>query len=851
MQHGDGVPARSFRYRADEVEVVPAGLIKGEPNLVSTTRFTALTWLPKSLFLQFQRVANIYFLFIAIIVCMPFSTKRWQSKVFPYILVLAWTALKDLYEDSQRRKDNRIENSRICWRFNVQLQEFEQTAWRLLKPGDFVCTLCDEAFPADLLVVSAPDGDAFLSTVNLDGETNLKLRSSPKVFASLQVNVSKSAKTAVPQELASLVSEVCRQELHTRFGPPCADLAEMNALLSLEGKTDSAACDNFAPRGCVLRNTPWLLSIVAYAGKDTKQCLNSAKVSGKVSHMQCLLNRCVYGLLAFLVLTCCYLATAAKSMSANTDWLERFLAYTITLYHVVPISLYVAFEVLKLILGRRIDNDPQMMDKAGTGAKARTADLVEELGQIDFVFSDKTGTLTANDMRFARCAVGDIVFDSFIQDSLGGPVLGREQVKDILSGNKASAQNVLWFFICLSVCHTVQVNDEEFSGPSPDEVALVQGAHSVGVSLKSRKKTELQKEEIVISAPSVGNDHAKAGFRDHIFYILHIIEFTAERKRMSVLCQHEGRIFCITKGADIAVNQLLTSKLGAKEDDQLSFFSRMGLRTLVFASKTIDPSSFASWERQWLTAKGSLESRGERLAECGAVIETDLQLIGISAVEDQLQKGVPSAIAKVKEAGIRLWVLTGDKTETAVDIAHSCNLFSHRMELIFLTNATDLHGALERLVAAKKKVGSDCNCGLVIDGQTLQYILEGQEGAADTFYELAMSSSSCVCTRFSPSQKRRLVDEVRKQGRSITLAIGDGANDVPMILGAHVGIGIRGKEGSQAVQASDIAISQSYPQTEPSDRQWQTVTDSDRQWQTVTDGDRQWQSKAVWLGCSK
>ena len=812
------------------MSVEPGSLAIGKPNLVSTTRFTALTWLPKSLFLQFHRVANIYFLFIAIIVCMPFSTKRWQSKVFPYILVLAWTALKDLYEDSQRRKDDRLENARTCRRFNMKLKAFEQIAWGLVKPGDVLCTLCNEAFPADLLVVCASGGaGAFISTVNLDGETNLKLRTAPKIFAHFQESASgQQSNQTAPADLDAVVSQLCRRQLHVRLPAPCADIAEMNAILSFDAEgmldSDSAAWDSFAPRGCVLRNTSWMLSIAAYAGKDTKQCLNSANVSGKVSSMQALLNRCVYGLLIFLILTCCYLATAAKITDKTTDWLERFLAYTITLYHVVPISLYVAFEVLKLVLGRFIDKDPQMMDGAGKGAKARTADLVEELGQIDFVFSDKTGTLTANEMRFARCAVGDLVFDSFIQDGLGGPVPGQQQVKDILSNEsnvklsqpsqrseqseppKSLAQDVLWFFSCLALCNTVQVNEDmQYSGPSPDEVALVQGAHSIGVSLTSRRKNSSQSEEIVISTPN----------REyHAFVILYIIEFSADRKRMSVLCEHEGVIYCITKGADIAVSTLLESKLGAKQEDQLRHFSEMGLRTLVIASKRIDPSSFSSWESKWLSAKASFEGRAERLAECSAEVEKDLQLVGISAVEDQLQEGVPVAIAKLKDAGVRLWVLTGDKTETAVDIAYSCRLFSHGMEVVYLTGATDVTDALRKLAAAKKSASENGPCGLVIDGQTLQWILEAEQGKAiGMLYELGILSTSCVCARFSPGQKRRIVDEVRKQGHSITLAIGDGANDVPMILGAHVGIGIRGKEGSQAVQASDIAISQPCPQS--------------------------------------
>ena len=754
---------------------------------------------------------------------MPFSPKRWQSKVFPYILVLAWTALKDLYEDSRRKMDDHVENSRMCWRFSME-HGFEQIAWRRVKPGDFVCTMCDEAFPADLLVVCAAGGySAFISTVNLDGETNLKLRRPPNLFCSLEVDLSSTARPTVPPTVAShVVSQACRQQLHIHLASPCADLTEFNASLSLDAPdvqsdvqgSHSASCDSFVPRGCVLRNTDWLLSIVAYAGKDTKQCLNSAQVSGKVSNMQSLLNRCVYGLLTGLFFTCCYMATAAKIIDSNTEWPIRFLAYAITLYHVVPISLYVAFEVLKLMLGRFIDKDPQLF-----GAAARTADLVEELGQIDFIFSDKTGTLTSNDMRFARCAVGDKVFDSFLQDSLGGPVPGVEQVTSIFNegptGSGELGSKLRWFFTCLAVCNTVEVNEKtQYSGPSPDEVALVQGAHLVGISLKERvKASKLKKEEhVVVSTPEV---------EDRVFSILHTIEFSADRKRMSVICRHEGAIYCITKGADSIMSPLLIAELGQEEEEQLRRFSQMGLRTLVVASKQVDPSTFASWEADWLSAKTLLEGRTEKLAECGATIEKDLQLSGISAVEDRLQEGVPDAIADLKQAGIRFWVLTGDKTETAVDIAHSCNLFSKDTGLAFLTGATDALGAQTCLALAQKhlehgKCGSidkHVDNGLVIDGQTLQWILEGH--AEDELYKLGMLSIGCVCSRLSPAQKRRLVDVVRKHSNSITLAIGDGANDVPMILGAHVGIGLRGKEGSQAVQASDIAISQRPGSAQP------------------------------------
>ncbi|CAE7298399.1 ALA3 [Symbiodinium natans] len=805
---GDLEPGhRSFEYPG--AKVYPANLRNGEPNRVSTTRFTALTWIPKSLFLQFQRAANLYFLFIAIIVCMPFSPKRWQSKVIPYALVLTWTALKDLFEDSRRRRDDQTENCRKCWVYDFQQGSFIQIQWSMVKPGDFVCTLCDEPFPADLLVVGAAGHQgAFISTVNLDGETNLKLRSPPKVFESVVSPQSESDSVSRPPPPAADIVSLVSGGLMVQFASPCADLSDMHAAIELGSERCAANCENFVPRGCVLRNTPWMIAIVAYAGRDTKACLNSAEVAGKVSSLQGSLNFCVYGLLAALFATCIYMATLAKVAEPATDWAVRFLSYTITLYHVVPISLYVSFEILKLALGGFIDFDAQMIDEStGQGAKARTADLVEEMGQVDFIFSDKTGTLTANEMRFAECAVDSLVFSTFLQDPRGGPVGGVQEAQQILGDPTHHMHKaVLWFFTCLSVCHTVQADEKDgcvqYSGPSPDEVALVKGACQAGIAFKMRK-TDLERKlvEVVVSGPSDAPDR--------VFSIRNIIEFTADRKRMSVVCESDGNFYCITKGADVAMSPLLLAPLGQKEEEQLCLFSQKGLRTLVVASAQLDSSTFSAWESSWLAAAMSMDQRTERMAECAAAVERNLELVGITAVEDRLQAGVPETVAKVKSAGIRLWVLTGDKTETAVDIAYSCNLFAQKAALAFVTGAVDSSDANASLQNARKLLEGTADGGIVLDGQSLNFILEDPV-AADLLLDLGLRSRSCVCSRLSPAQKRKLVELVRLRSpkKAITLAIGDGANDVPMLLGAHVGIGIRGKEGSQAVQASDIAISQ-------------------------------------------
>jgi len=155
-----------------------------------------------------------------------------------------------------------------------------------------------------------------------------------------------------------------------------------------------------------------------------------------------------------------------------------------------------------------------------------------------------------------------------------------------------------------------------------------------------------------------------------------------------------------------------------------------------------------------------------------------------------------------------LWVLTGDKVETAVDIAKSCQLFSASTHIAYAVGAENLKETKEKLRSAREELKSSQDGGLVLDGRTIRYALEDEESRS-LVYDLGLASRSCVCCRLSPMQKRQLVELVKVSSpTTITLAIGDGANDVPMIEGAHIGIGIRGKEGTQAVQISDIAISQ-------------------------------------------
>jgi phospholipid-translocating ATPase len=237
-------------------------------------------------------------------------------------------------------------------------------------------------------------------------------------------------------------------------------------------------------------------------------------------------------------------------------------------------------------------------------------------------------------------------------------------------------------------------------------------------------------------------------------------------------------------------------------------FASEGLRTLLFGYRFLDDQEYATWKKIYLDATTSLVDRQKLIEDAGEMIEQNFDLAGATAIEDKLQKGVPETIDKLRRANIKIWMLTGDKRETAINIAHSARLCKNYSEVTILDHAT---GEVEQRMATALldiSKGQVAHSVIVVDGQTLSEI-DANETLALLFFDLAVLADSVICCRASPSQKASLVKRIRtKVSKSITLAIGDGANDIAMIQEAHVGIGISGKEGLQAARISDYSIAQ-------------------------------------------
>ncbi|CAK0888183.1 unnamed protein product [Prorocentrum cordatum] len=897
---------RKISVSPEGIETLPRELNKvkaGKPNTLRTTRFTFVTWIPLSLMHQFKRVANIYFLFICVIVCFPWSPKTWHSKLGPFVLVLLWTACKDMYEDLRRRRDDRAENSQAVRRLvkgkNGLKDRFEEVTWKdsgedkkvpiprhpweVRHPwdatGEFRRPRTGPSLDAGPAAVRLhrrmTAAHCFISTVMLDGETSLKERSAPSVFEALSRECGKKSqnwlamqaendagaparKSGQKTELArtksmdnaedeagrswkemepefhKYFSTMCQVGLDIKLAAPTPTLQDVRGGIHMRSKDAAsgatAVCPfgeiNFLPRGCVLRNTPWVLGIAAYVGDDSKCRLNAMQGRvNKFSNMQVNLNNVIVGLLGFLLALCS--AATIVFVAGEGTLAEPTGEHPIIMFF----NLYVVYEMLKLLLGYLLASDKQMVDPdTGEGALPRTADLMEEMGQISFIFSDKTGTLTRNEMVFAECDIGGTDMGEF----RGNDAPGLQKVKQVFgdgeegeAGHASTAtsptfHNMVDFFTCLAVCHSVvrerQADCKQsaepngagnssvkptalYSGASPDEVALVDAACNAGIEFKGRKRRYAgSSSELIVRGP---------GSKERVFVQLFELPFSSDRKRMSVIVRHKGDIWCITKGADSVMEGLLREPLSADSQTHLNTYAAKGLRTLIIGMKKVSQEEWEEWSADYITAREVINTTKESgMAAVAARIEKGLKFVGITAVDDRLQDQVQETISLVKEMGIRLWVLTGDKTETAVDIARSCSLFTSSTTLAYAVKGSSAKDAEDRLLKAYSELEGKADAGIVLDGQTLLHALKSPE-CRKVIYDLGMVSRSCICARLSPQQKLQLVQLVREQDpKTITLSVGDGANDVPMIYGAHVGIAIRGKEGTQAMQASDIAISQ-------------------------------------------
>lgn len=788
-------------------------------NHISTTKYNVATFLPKFLFEQFSKYANLFFLCTALIQQVPHvsPTNRYTT-IGTLMIVLLVSAVKELIEDFKRAAADRELNNSKAMVLNATTQEFDQRRWVDVKVGDIVRVDSELPMPADLVLLSSsePEGLCYIETSNLDGETNLKIKQSSPATSHL------TDSRSLAQMRGRIQSEQPNSSLYTYEGT-----------LELEGQSKVAlAPDQLLLRGTSLRNTPWIHGVVIFTGHETKLMRNATATPIKRTAVEHMINLQIIFLFTILIVMAVlsslgniikmhqwresmwYLQLGSASI-ASTFFLD-LLTYWILFSNLVPISLFVTVEIIKFYQAFLISNDLEMYyEPTDTPAVCRTSSLVEELGQIQYIFSDKTGTLTRNIMEFKACTIGGRIYSKEIPedkrystDDDGNRFYDFEQLRKDLR-HPDWTDGIANFFTLLAVCHTVipevlENHSIKYQASSPDEGALVDGAAEQGFTFTVRRPNSLTIE---------------VGGREEQYELLNICEFNSTRKRMSAILRcpdNRIRLFC--KGADTVIFERLASETEEGEyvrqqtTESLENFASEGLRTLCLAWREISDAEYEEWARKYEEAATSMEDRSEKLDAVAELIETDLELLGATAIEDKLQEGVPETIHLLQDAGIKIWVLTGDRQETAINIGMSCKLLAEDMNLL-IVNESDAAGVADNiarkleLIRSSEATNADFETlALVIDGVSLGYALTPE--IEQDFLDLSVMCKAVICCRVSPLQKAMVVKLVKRHLKSLLLAIGDGANDVSMIQAAHVGVGISGMEGQQAARSADISIGQ-------------------------------------------
>uniref|UniRef100_A0A8C1MZZ9 Phospholipid-transporting ATPase n=1 Tax=Cyprinus carpio TaxID=7962 RepID=A0A8C1MZZ9_CYPCA len=771
-------------------------------NRIVSSKYTVWNFLPKNLFEQFRRIANFYFLIIFLVQVIVDTPTSPVTSGLPLFFVITVTAIKQGYEDWLRHKADKEVN-----KYPVTVLEDGRSVKKeseKIKVGDVVEVVEDETFPCDLILLqsSREDGTCFVTTASLDGESNHKTHYTvPDIEKDLQTLTS------------AIECEQPQPDLYKSLGP-----------------------ENLLLKGATLKNTKKIYGVSVYTGMETKMALNYQGKSQKRSAVEKSINAFLLVYLSILIskaVVCTTLKYVWQSKEGQDEpWYNQktqkekdtnmylkmftdFLSFMVLFNFIIPVSMYVTVEMQKFLGSFFITWDKDFFDpEIQEGALVNTSDLNEELGQVEYVFTDKTGTLTQNNMEFIECCI-----DGFHMYHFVCLFISIYQEKEEL------------FLRALCLCHTVQVKEagsevlvdqvdgidgllsqpeEErgFIASSPDEIALVKGAMKYGF-------TFLGLESKSMKIKNRQNDIEE-------YKLLHVLNFDPVRRRMSVIVQTKsGETLLFCKGADSSI----FPRVRPEEVDRIRMHvernATEGYRTLCVAYKQLSAEEYAMADTGLREARLALQDREEKLMAMYNQVEMGMSLIGATAVEDRLQEEAAETMEALQGAGMKVWVLTGDKMETAKSTCYACRLFQRGTELLELTVRTLedencvvylMTSNLVSFLSYRSWSTANQDYGFIIDGATLSLLMNPPHDAdasqyKSLFLQICQNCTAVLCCRMAPLQKAQIVKMVKNsQGSPITLSIGDGANDVSMILEAHVGIGIKGKEGRQAVRNSDYAI---------------------------------------------
>ncbi|BFZ62319.1 Putative aminophospholipid-translocase [Saitoella coloradoensis] len=753
------------------------------PNTISNTLYTPLTFLPLTLYHQFRSFFNLYFLLIALSQTIPVLRIGYLSTyIAPLVFVLGVTLAREAVDDLTRRRRDREANSELYETVGGEWVRAGQ-----LRVGDVVRLEKDRRVPADVVLISTgsnrnadEEGEVFIRTDQLDGETDWKLRV-----------------PALPSTVSLLSGRIEAES-------PSRDIHNFAGRLVLaDGGMIPLSVENALWTNTVLASGT-AIGVVVYTGRETRAGMSSTKTSGgKTGKLELEINN-LSKILCALTLSLSIGLVAAGGFD-NGSWYIDITRFLILFSTIIPVSLRVNLDLSKSVYAHQIEHDATIPDTI-----VRTSTIPEDLGRVEYLLTDKTGTLTRNEMEMKRVHVGSVGF-------------GEEDVNDVRSyvanqrnttggrGKREVGQKVRDVVLALALCHNVTPTTDAdgfttYQAASPDEIAIVKWTEEVGLTLKARDRRSI----------TLWNSQAKESV---VYDVLHLFPFTSETKRMGIVVRERKQkaeevdgdigetgkdggddVWFFEKGADVVMQKIVKANDWVEEEG--GNMAREGLRTLVVGRKRLSNEEYESFRERYEKAGMLLQGRDvSMLSVVSEVLERDVELLGMTGVEDKLQDDVKPSLEVLRNAGVKIWMLTGDKVETAKCVAVSAKLVARGQYIHTVTRLQRGEDAVREL----EFLGSKTDSCLLIDGESIQLFLDTMRSE---FVGVATVLPAVIACRCTPTQKADIAMMIKEYTKRRVCCIGDGGNDVSMIQAADVGVGIVGKEGKQASLAADFSVLQ-------------------------------------------
>ncbi len=750
-------------------------------NAVSNAKYSPIDFIPIVLYQQFKFFFNLYFLLVALSQAIPaLQIGYLSSYVVPLAFVLTVTMGKEASDDIQRRRRDHESNKAAYEVLGKDTVSNRSVSSEDLKVGDLVRIYKNSRVPADMILLQSSDnskGEVFIRTDQLDGETDWKLRISCRPTQNL-------SEGELTNGTIKITATPPAKSIHSFIG-------KMTCVINGSTSSTPLGIDNTLWANTVLASGS-AVGCVIYTGIETRQALNTSKAGTKTGLLELEVNK-ISKILCICVFVLSFGLVALEGF--GSDWYVNVMRFLILFSTIIPVSLRVNLDMGKSVYSYQIEHDNIIPNTI-----VRTSTIPEDLGRIEYLLSDKTGTLTQNDMEMKKLHLGTVSygFDSMdiVKDCVSSFQPTQEGTSVAIAGNRSRRElnnRIRDLIITLCICHNVTPLFEDgevtYQAASPDEIAIVKYTASVGLSLFKRDRT------------SITLLH-EASHTSLQYDILHVFPFNSDSKRMGIIVKDKlkDELWFYLKGADTVMSKIVQQNDWLEEET--GNMAREGLRTLVVGRKKLSRQAYETFQQKYNEASLLMADRDDSMKKViYTMLEHDLELLGLTGVEDKLQNEVKSSLELLRNAGVKIWMLTGDKIETAKCVAISAKLVTRGQYIHQITRVHDKTTAFNEIEFLNTKN----DCCLLIDGESLSVLLTHYK---QEFIDVAVLLPVVIACRCTPQQKADVATLIKEATHKRVCCIGDGGNDVSMIQAADVGVGIVGKEGVQASLAADFSISQ-------------------------------------------